>query len=247
MPRYKPLIVLLILLLAVATLAGCGSKASVKYLRYSVGTEPETLDPRKSTGLPEANVEEQIFEGLTTLDADDKPFPAVAERWEASPDGLSYTFFLRPDAKWSNGDPVTARDFEFAWKSALSPELGGKYAYQLFYLRNGEAYNSGKIGSEAVGVKAIDDRTLTVTLEKPTAYFLSLTSFHTYYPVHRPTVESNDKWAADPKTIIGNGPFKIVAWTHNSKIEFAKNEHYWDSGQSQAGQNGVFPHRQRVH
>ncbi|MDR3565461.1 MAG: peptide ABC transporter substrate-binding protein [Negativicutes bacterium] len=227
--RYKPFIALLALILVAVSLAGCGGKPAVKHLRYSVGAEPETLDPRKSTGSPEANIEEQIFEGLTTLNAKDLPVPAVAEKWEVSADGLRYTFFLRGDAKWSNGDPVTAEDFEYAWKSALSPELGSKYAYQLFYLKNGEAYNKGEAPASAVGVRAVNPRTLEITLEEPTTYFLSLTAFHTYYPVHKSTAQTNEKWAADPKTFIGNGPFKVVSWAHNSKIEFAKNDFYWDA------------------
>lgn len=217
------------MVIATVSLAGCGGKPAVKHLRYSVGTEPETLDPRKSTGSPEANVEAQIFEGLTTVNDKDQPVPAAAERWEISSDGLRYTFFLRSDAKWSNGDPVTAEDFEYAWKTALSPELGSKYAYQLFYLKNGEAYNKGQAGAAAVGVRAVNAQTLEVTLEEPTAYFLALTAFQTYYPVHKATAQANDKWAADPKTLIGNGPFKIINWVHNSKIEFAKNEFYWDA------------------
>lgn len=229
--RNKLLVLTLILALVASLTAGCatGTKPAGKYLRYSAGTEPETLDPRKSTGSPEAIVEAQIFEGLTVLGENDAPAAGVAEKWELSADGLTYTFTLRATAKWSNGDPVTAHDFEYAWKTALSPALGSKYAYQLFYLKNGENYNKGQATADAVGVKALDDRTLKVTLEKPTPYFLTLTAFHTYYPVHKKTAAANDKWAADPKTLIGNGPFKVTGWIHNSKIEFAKNEHYWDA------------------
>jgi len=194
-----------------------------------VGAEPETLDPRKSTGSPEATVEAQLFEGLTSLDAKNSPIPAMAEKWEISPDGLKYKFHLRPDIKWSNGDPVTAYDFEYAWKTTLSPDLGSKYAYQLFYVKNGEAYNQNLTTADKVGVRALDDKTLEVVLEKPTAYFLSLTAFHSLYPVPRRVVEANPKWAADPKTIVGNGPFKIIGWVHNSRIELVKNENYWDA------------------
>lgn len=230
MLRFKPFILLLAAVMLAATLAGCGGgKATVKHLRYSVGTEPETLDPRKSTGSPEAIIEAQIFEGLTTLSDNNTPQPAAAERWEVSADGLTYTFHLRAGIKWSSGDPVTAQDFEYAWKTALSPELGSKYAYQLFYLKNGEAYNKNQTTADAVGVRAVNDKTLEVKLEKATPYFLTLTAFHTYYPVHRATVQANEKWAAEPKTLIGNGPFRIAAWTHNSKLELVKNEHYWDN------------------
>ncbi len=220
---------IILMLASCFAITGCGSKSGPKYLRYSVGAEPETLDPRKSTGIPESTVQAQLFEGLTTLDAKNNPVPAMAERWEISPDGLMYKFFLRPGIKWSNGDPVTAYDFEYAWKTTLSPELGAKYSYQLFYIRNGEAFNKGLTTADQVGVKALDDRTLEVRLEKPTAYFLSLTAFHTLYPVPRRIVEANPKWAAEPKTLIGNGPFKFTNWIHNSRIELVKNEHYWDA------------------
>ena len=221
----------IVLLIAASSIlsAGCTTKSEPKYLRYSVGTEPETLDPRKSTGIPESTIQAQIFEGLTTMDSKNTPVPAMAERWEISADGMKYKFFLRQGIKWSNGDPVTAYDFEYAWKTALDPAFGSKYAYQLFYVKNGEAYNKGLITADQVGVKAIDDRTLEVVLEKPTAYFLSLTSFHTLYPVPRRIVEANPKWASDPKTLIGNGPFKITNWVHNSKIELVKNDLYWDA------------------
>lgn len=218
-----------LLLASSLSLSGCGGKTAPKHLRYSIGAEPETLDPRKSTGIPESTVQAQLFEGLTTIDAKNNPLPAMAERWEVSADGMKYKFFLRPGIKWSNGDPVTAYDFEYAWKTTLSPELGAKYSYQLYYVKNGEAYNKGLTTADKVGVKALDDKTLEVLLEKPTAYFLSLTSFHTLYPVPRRIVEANPKWAADPKTLIGNGPFKMVNWVHNSKIELVKNEQYWDA------------------
>lgn len=231
MLRIKAIAILVAATLLAATLSGCltTGKGTGKYLRYSAGTEPETLDPRKSTGSPEAIIETQIFEGLTTLSDKDAPLPAAADKWEISADGLVYTFHIRDAARWSNGDPVTAHDFEYAWKSALSPEFGSKYAYQLFYLKNGEAYNKGSRRADEVGVQAVDDHTLKVTLQRPTPYFLALTAFHTYYPVHRKTVQENSRWATDPRTIIGNGPFKVTVWVHNSKLEFAKNEFYWDA------------------
>ena len=228
----KHLHVLFLSLFIAILFVGCGwfgGNKGAGYLRYAVGAEPESLDPRKSTSVAAATVEAQIFEGLTGLDENNNPVPAVAERWEVSPDGLKYVFYLRPDAKWSNGDPVTAQDFEYAWKTALSPELASSYAYQLFYLKNGEAYNTNKADVSDVGVKALSDTVLEVTLEKPTPYFLSLTAFHTYYPVNKRIVAANEKWAADPKTIIGNGPFKVINWVHENKLEFVKNENYWDA------------------
>lgn len=230
----KKTVALLLAVMVAATLIlpGCswfGAKKDAKHLRYAVAAEPETLDPRKSTSIPAGIVAAQLFEGLTALDAASSPVPAAAERWEISPDGLTYTFHLRKGAKWSNGEPVTAADFEFAWKSVLSPEFASSYAYQLFYLKNGRAYNEKKAAADAVGIKARGDYILEVTLERPTPFFLSLVAFRTYYPVNR-TAVANDRWAADAKTFVGNGPFRLTSWVHDNKMELVRNEHYWDAG-----------------
>lgn len=213
-------------------IAGCAQQKSEKIaqvIRFNNGTEPETIDPARSTGIPEANIEIQCFEGLTRLDKNSSPSPGIAKSWEVSKDGLKYIFHLR-DARWSNGDKLTAYDFEYSWKRALSPELAAEYAYQLYYIKNAEKYNKGKIKDKnLVGVKAIDEKTLLVELEYPTPYFLSLTSFPTYFPVNRKIVEKNPRWATRPETYIGCGPFKLVKWEHNHKMEFEKNENYWDA------------------
>jgi oligopeptide transport system substrate-binding protein len=225
------LYVLLATVIAGLLLAGCSKSAQNDkgtVLRFAIGAEPQTLDPRKATGIPESLVDEQIFEGLCALDAHGNPIPGVAKSWDISPDGLTYTFHLRDNAKWSNGDPVTAQDFEYAWKTALSPQLASEYAEQLYYIKNGEKYNKGQVGADQVGVKAVNDKTLVVKLEKPTAYFLTLMAFHTYYPVDKKVAEAHPDWAANPKTIIGNGPFKMKSWTHNSMIVLVKNNSYWD-------------------
>lgn len=227
----KILVVMLVMAMLVALVTGCGKSGGTdQVLRYALEAEPATLDPAKSVAIPESLVEAQIFEGLTRLDAKDQPAPGVAEKWDVSPDGLKYVFYLRPDAKWSNGEPVTAQDFAFAWKRALNPDVASENAYMLFPLKNGQAYNEKQTTADQVGVKAVDDHRLEVTLEKPTAYFLSLVAFHAFYPVHQKTVTANpDNWAVDVKTLIGNGPFKITNWVHSGKIEFVKNEQYWDA------------------
>ncbi len=233
MPR-KPLAILLVALLAAAALLpGCtwrGGKKEPPRLRYAVAAEPETLDPRKSTSIPAGIVQAQLFEGLTALDAAGVPVPAAAHRWEVSADGLRYIFHLRPGAKWSDGTPVTAADFEYAWKTALSPELASSYAYQLFCLKNGQAYNAKKAAADTVGVRALDDHTLEVVLERPTPFFLSLVAFRTYYPVNR-RAAANERWAAAAETFVGNGPFRLANWVHDNKMELVRNEHYWDAGQ----------------
>ncbi|SFL96216.1 peptide ABC transporter substrate-binding protein [Pelosinus propionicus] len=227
----KVLLVMMMLIMILGLTVGCSkSDNNEQLLRYALEAEPATLDPAKSTAIPESLVELQIFEGLTRLDAKDQPAPGVAERWEVTPDGLKYVFYLRQNAKWSNGDPVTAGDFEFAWKRVLNPEFASENAYMLFSIKNAQAYNEKKAAADAVGVKALNEHTLEVTLEKPTAYFLSLAAFHSFYPVHPKTVTASpDKWANEVNTLVGNGPFKITHWVHSGQIHFAKNDQYWDT------------------
>ncbi|MGE5598197.1 MAG: peptide ABC transporter substrate-binding protein [Bacteroidota bacterium] len=203
--------------------------AAEQYVRFNTGAEPQFMDPSRSTGVPEGHVQLALFEGLTRLDKNDQPIPGIAKSWTISKDGKTITFTLR-QSKWSDGSALTAYDFEYSWKRALSPELASEYAYQLYYLKNGEAYNKGKAKAEDVGVKAVNAVTLKVDLEAPCPYFISLCSFHTLYPVKKSVVEKyGDKWAQDPKTFISNGPFKMVAWKHNSYIDVVKNPYYWDA------------------
>ncbi len=246
--RTKKLVALLTALAIAATLlAGCGGApkseagketakiqsgmAKEQVIRHNVGAEPETLDTAKITGLTEATIVGAIFEGLTRYDKDEKLASGMAEKWEISPDGLKYTFYLK-DAKWTNGDPVTAQDFEYTWKRVLDPKIASEYAYQLYYIKNAEAYNTGKIKDAAqVGVKAVDAKTLVVELHSPAPQFLGLTAFHTLYPVNKKAVEANpEKWFQDPKTLISNGPFKLVNWNNRQSIELEKNPAYWDAG-----------------
>lgn len=222
-----------LLIVILIPLSGCGQE---KYLdksdsiSYVLEQEPSSLDPAKSTTLPESTVELQIFEGLTRMDEQDQPKPAAAEKWTVSPDGTIYTFTLRKGMTWSNGDPVTAKDFEYAWKRALNPKVGANNAYMLYVLKNGEEYFKGKASVDDVGVKALDDLTLQVTLNAPTSYFLGLTAFHAYYPVPQKVVEENpDNWATNAKTIVGNGPFIMTEWKHSGEMRFKKNATYWDA------------------
>jgi oligopeptide transport system substrate-binding protein len=233
--------ILAILLICLALLAGgCGSEnptgdgngtaADEMVLTYNVGTEPETMDVHLSTGLPEATIMLQIYDGLTRLKSDSLPELALAESVDVSDDDLVYTFYLRDGLAWSNGDPLTADDFVFSWKRALDPELAADYAYMLYYIAGAEAYNAGEGSADDVMVEALDERTLQVTLEAPTPFFLSLVAFKTYYPLHRPTVEADSEgWHLSADTIIGNGPFKMVSWAQGL-MEFEPNEYYWDSG-----------------
>ncbi|MGN7470956.1 peptide ABC transporter substrate-binding protein [Brevibacillus sp. SAFN-007a] len=207
--------------------AGSEQTSGPKILRMNMKSEPPTADPGLAEDSTSGAVLLATFDGLTRIGKDGKPHESVAEKIDISEDGLTYTFHLR-DSKWSNGDPVTAKDFEYAWKRALDPKFGSTYAYQLYYLKNAEEYNTGKAKAEEVGVKATDDKTLVVTLKNPTPFFLELTAFYTYFPVNQKVVESAANWAGEAKTHVGNGPFKIETWEHKSKLVLAKNENYWD-------------------
>jgi oligopeptide transport system substrate-binding protein len=192
------------------------------------GDEPQTLDPAIVTGQLEGRICLALFEGLTTRDAAGNIIPGMAQSWTRSPDGKTYTFIIRPDAKWSNGQPLTAHDFVDSWRRALDPATASEYAYQLYYLVNGEAYGTRKITDfSQVGVKAPDDRTLVVTLSHPTAYFLELTSLQTLCPVYLPGIKKyGDDWIK-PGKIISNGPYVMKAWRLNDYILLEANPHYW--------------------
>ncbi|MBU5590619.1 peptide ABC transporter substrate-binding protein [Clostridium sp. MSJ-4] len=230
---------LMCIAMTVTTLAGCTTKQEQgeepkepkkvdQVIVYNLGADPKTLDPALNAAVDGATVLSNAFEGLTRLDDKDKPVKGVAEKWDVSSDGLEYVFYLRKDAKWSDGQPVKASDFEYAWKRALNPDIAAEYAYQLYYLKNGEAYNHKEVSVDEVGVKATDDNTLKVTLENPTVYFLSLMAFPTYFPVRKDIVEKEPKeWATKPESYVSNGPFKMSEWKPKDTITFVKNENYW--------------------
>lgn len=195
------------------------------------GAEPKELDPSKSTGVPESHVIDNLFEGLTGLDPLNlAPVPGVAESWTISEDGLTYKFKIRKDAVWSDGKKLTAEDFVWSWRRALSPELASEYAYQLYYIKNGEAFNTGKLKDpKLLGVKAVTPDTLEVTLEKPTPFFLRLTAFHTLFPVPRHVIEKHkDQNWTKPENIVSNGPFVLAEWKLNQHIKLIPNSKYWD-------------------
>lgn len=225
----KKICLLLTCLLAAVLFSGCGIQHP-DTVSYVLEAEPSRLDPAMTTALVESNTELQIFEGLTRLDDDDVPQPALAESWDISPDGKTYTFHLRPGIEWSDGTPITAGDLEYSWKRVVDPDVASENAYMLFCIDKAEDYFNKKASADEVGVKAVDDQTLVVHLKEPTPYFLNLTAFHCYYPVPRKLVEAQpDTWAADADGMICNGPYKIVFWNHSSEIKLVKNDRYWDA------------------
>lgn len=199
-----------------------------KVLRLNNSSEPGSLHPGTAQGTHDSWILEHAFEGLTKKTPEGEIIQGMAEEWETSEDGLTWTFHLRDGIHWSNGDPVTATDFEYAWKYALNPESASTYAYQLYYLEGGQEFNEGKAGEDGVGVTATDEKTLEVKLAQPTPYFLDLTSFYTYYPINQKVQEDNPEWYQEADTYVSNGAFKLTEWKHKESIKLAKNEHYYE-------------------
>lgn len=195
------------------------------------GAEPPDLDPQTSTDQVSFWILNATLEGLVRLDPDGNVGPGLAESWDISDDGRTYTFHLR-DALWSDGTAVTAGDFEYAWKRAIDPDTGSEYAYQMYHIVNAAKINTGVSGYtlDDAGVKAIDDFTLEVKLVRPTPIFLSLTSFPTYMPAQREAVERwGDDYATSADTMVFCGPFTVTKWVHEQELSLAKNDHYWDA------------------
>jgi oligopeptide transport system substrate-binding protein len=198
-------------------------------LRVNINSEPPALHPGLASDSTSGGVLLQTFEGLTRGGKDGKPEYAMAEDVQVSDDLKTYTFTLR-DAKWTNGDPVVAEDFVYAWKWALDPANQASYAYQLYYVKGAQAINEGKGAADTLGVKAIDEKTLEVTLENPTPYFLELTAFYTYYPVNHKVATADANWHTEAgENYVSNGPFKMTEWSHQDKIVLEKNSDYWDA------------------
>lgn len=210
----------------------CGSTENngKKVLNLNFGEEGKTLDPALSTDVSTGDLHIFLSEGLTRIDTKTKqPIPGLAEKYEISEDGLTYTFHLRDNLKWSNGDPITANDFKFAWTRALDPKTAAGYAYMLYPIENAEEFNSGKVGADKVGINVLDDKTLQVKLHSVTPYFLSLTAFVTYSPVNEKFIkEVGSSFALEADKIISSGPYKIESWTHNSEMKLVKNENYYN-------------------
>jgi oligopeptide transport system substrate-binding protein len=207
---------------------GDGGKDVPQDLAVNINSEPPSLHPGLAKDATSGTVLRQTFEGLTRINPDGKPEPAAAEKIEVSEDQKVYTYTLR-DAQWTNGDPVTAEDFEYAWKWALDPANQSEYAYQLYYIAGGQAANEGTGSLDDVGVEAVDEKTLKVTLANPTPFFNELTAFYTYLPINSKVAEANPDWANDAgDDYTSNGPFKMTEWSHSDKIVLEKNDTYWD-------------------
>lgn len=199
---------------------------AAKTISLNAGMEPTGLNTLTSTYSIEFALFKHMYENLVTLDDDDNTVPGAAESWDYDEDTLTYTFHLRKDGVWTNGDPVTAKDFEFAWSQALNPDVASDYAYFLYFIKNAEKYFNGEVTWDEVGVKVVDDYTLEVTLEQPTPYALFLFSFGTLAPINQRFYEAvgADLYSTEAQYFCTNGPFALTEWSHNDKIVMQKND-----------------------
>jgi len=203
-------------------------------LKFNNGAEPQTLDPHLMTGVPEHTLATALFEGLTTPHPKTLvPMPGMAQAWAISPDGKQYRFYIRKGAMWSNGDPLTAKDFLESWKRVLEPKTACDYAYQLYYIEGAKAFNQSKNKDfSKVGVKVIAQHILEVTLIAPTPFFLELTYFETLMPVHLKTVNkalAEKKPWATPERMVCNGPYLLAEHKVRQRIVFKPNPKYWNA------------------
>jgi oligopeptide transport system substrate-binding protein len=219
-------------------------------LLYGNGAEPKTLDPQRATGVTENKIISALIEGLIAYHPDDDNLPeaGVAERWEPNEDSSEWTFYLREDSVWSNGDPVTSHDFIYTYKRMLHPDFTGEYAQMLFLIRNAEAYKNGDLDDfSKVGLEAISDKVLRIKLVGPTPYFLSMLKHYSWFPVHPPTIEAHGgpfdmsgRWTY-PENFIGNGPFVMTDWRPNQFIRVTKSPTYWDRDMMQLNEIYFYP------
>ena len=235
--------VLLLFLPVFVFLTGCSKAERPADITIINGVEPESLDPAIITGQADGRVVMGLFEGLTRLnERTARPEPAMAEKWEISPDGRTYTFHLRTTLLWSTAEPITTADVVYSWIRALDPLTASEYAGQLFYVKNGEAFTTGKIKDPSqVGVHALDPYTLRVELEHPTPFFLDLCAFETLTVVPRQTIQKyGDRWLmAQP--LPCSGPYQLGYWHLNDKIRLIKNTNYWDAANTQSGIIDMLP------
>lgn len=229
----KKIAVLLSAALTMSAVVGCSSsgnnvEADGVVLNVQVGSEPATIDPAKNSAADAATLINHAFEGLMKLDKDGKIVEGQAAKYEVNDDQTVYTFTLRDDAKWSDDKAVTAEDFVYAWQRLVNPDTGADYNYMIDMVLNANDIMEGKKKPEELGIKAIDEKTVEVTLEKQTPYFLEVCAFPATFPVRKDIVESNgETWSTNPETYVGNGPYKLQSWEHQSKMTYVQNEKYY--------------------
>jgi oligopeptide transport system substrate-binding protein len=210
-------------------------------MRYISGSEPESLDPQVSTGQPEARLYVALYDGLTEYHPESgQPIPSLAERWEPNSDNSEFTFHLR-EAKWSNGDPITAHDFVYSLRRGLSPEFAARSAYLAYYIRNAQAYNEGKAKAEDIGVTAVDNRTLKFTLVQSVPFFPGLVAHQFFRPVPRNVIEKHGQAWTQPENIITSGAFRLQTWKPYNRLILVRNPMFWDAASVKLDQITFYP------
>ncbi len=197
-------------------------------ITINIESEPSTIDPRKVRSINDINLVRNLMEGLMRVNQAGITAPAIAEKVQVSEDMKSYTFKLR-ESKWTNGDPLTAHDFVYAWKKILSPDFLSDYAFMLYPIKNAKSVKQGLLPSTMLGVEAKDDYTLKVDLEFPVPFFLELVTSPAFFPVNKLVDSEDPNWSRSPETYVGNGPFQLVEWRHNDQIIAVRNPSYWES------------------
>ena len=238
-------------------LAGCGGGVpdtdegvEKGILLYGNGTEPKTLDPQRATGVPENKIISALIEGLITYHPtdDNLPEPGMAESWQPNADASAWTFKIRDETLWSNGDPVTAHDFVYTYKRMLDPAFPGEYSQMLYILKNAQEYKEETITDfSMVGVTAIDDKTLRMELVGPTPYFLNMLKHYSWFPVHPPTIEAHGgildmsgSWTL-PENYVGNGSFVLAEWRPNQYLRVTRSPTYWDRDKMKLNEIYFYP------
>ncbi len=240
-----PLFILTSCLIGSATAATVPSGAQLADQQFIVinnGTEPSSLDPHKTEGVPESNIIQNLLEGLVSTDNAGQIVPGVAERWE-NQQGKVWTFWLRSDAKWSNGKPVTAQDFVYSWQRLVDPQTASPYASYIQYahIANVDDIVNGKQPASTLGVKALDDHRLQVTLSQPVPYLLAMLAHTAMKPVNRQAVETFGEQWTRPEHYVGNGAYTLSHWVVNEKIVLKRNPHYWDNRHTVIEQGTFLP------
>ena len=223
---------LTLIVFAALALIACGvgqPPAGQSMLNRGTGEEPESLDVHKSSSTEAGHVQRDLGEGLVGFAPDGALVPAAAEDWSLSADGTVYTFTLRPEARWSNGEPVTAADFVYSYRRLLDPATAAIYTDSMIDVVNAREIVAGDQPPATLGVEAVSEHELAITLTQPVPYFLSLLTHPSTFPVHRGAIEEHGDRYARPGNLVSNGAYRLVDWQIGSHIELARNEHYWNN------------------
>ena len=215
--------------------------AGNQVLRWGNGAEPQSVDPHRTEGVPGSNIGRDLFEGLISEAPDGTVIGGAAESWQVSDDGRTYTFALRRDARWSNGDPVTADDFVYSLRRSLDPATLSRYTFILNPIVNAEAAAAGRLPTTDIGVRAVDTHTIEIELVNSTPYFLGLLTHSASYPVHPPSIEAHGGQYARPGNLVSNGAYQLDEWVVQSHVKLVRNPFYWDNDETTIDEVWYYP------